>query len=137
MRVGWGAQTFGLFFKPMIEELGWSRSVMTGALLARDLVRAGTPPDKARNNAEITTLSINFPLFTADLLPQAVTVAAARPMNIPPRGRVPFGPPASAVLSWSGIQHAAQEQDRAGPNVSDEEDERSVDCYLNGVFAGT
>ena len=44
MRVGLGAQTFGFFFKPMIEELGWSRSVMTGALLARDLVRAGTSP---------------------------------------------------------------------------------------------
>ena len=44
MRVGLGAQTFGFFFKPMIEELGWSRSVMTGALLARDLVRAGASP---------------------------------------------------------------------------------------------
>ena len=27
MRVGLGAQTFGFFFKPMIEELSWSRSV--------------------------------------------------------------------------------------------------------------
>ena len=44
MRVGLGAQTFGFFFKPMIDELGWSRSVMTGALLARDLVRAGASP---------------------------------------------------------------------------------------------
>lgn len=44
MRVGLGAQTFGFFFKPMIEELGRSRTVMTGALLARDLVRAGVSP---------------------------------------------------------------------------------------------
>ncbi len=44
MRVGLGAQTFGFFFKPMIDELGWSRSVMTAALLARDLVRAGASP---------------------------------------------------------------------------------------------
>lgn len=44
MRVGLGTQTFGFFFKPMIDELGWSRSVMTGALLARDLVRAGASP---------------------------------------------------------------------------------------------
>ncbi len=44
MRVGLGAQTFGFFFKPMIEELGWNRTVMTGALLARDLVRAGASP---------------------------------------------------------------------------------------------
>lgn len=44
MRVGLGAQTFGFFFKPMIEELGWSRTVMTGALLTRDLVRAGASP---------------------------------------------------------------------------------------------
>ena len=44
MRVGLGAQTFGFFFKPMIEELGWNRTVMTAALLARDLVRATTSP---------------------------------------------------------------------------------------------
>lgn len=44
MRVGLGAQTFGFFFKPMIDELGWSRSVMTGALLVRDLVGAGAYP---------------------------------------------------------------------------------------------
>lgn len=44
MRVGLGAQTFGFFFKPMIEELGWSRTVMTAALLARDLVSAGVYP---------------------------------------------------------------------------------------------
>lgn len=44
MRVGLGAQTFGFFFKPMIEELGWNRTVMTAALLVRDLVSAGTYP---------------------------------------------------------------------------------------------
>ena len=44
MRVGLRAQTFGFFFKPMIDELGWSRSVMTAALLTRDLVRAGASP---------------------------------------------------------------------------------------------
>ncbi len=44
MRVGLGPQRFGFFFKPMIEELGWSRSVMTGALLARDLVGAAIAP---------------------------------------------------------------------------------------------
>lgn len=44
MRVGLGPQTFGFFFKPMIEELGWSRSVMTGALLARDLVGVAIGP---------------------------------------------------------------------------------------------
>ncbi|MXZ90819.1 MAG: MFS transporter [Chloroflexi bacterium] len=44
MRVGLGAQTFGFFFKPMVEELGWNRTVMTAALLARDLVRATTSP---------------------------------------------------------------------------------------------
>ena len=44
MRVGLGPQTFGFFFKPMVEELGWSRSVMTGALLARDLVGAAIGP---------------------------------------------------------------------------------------------
>ena len=44
MRVGLGAQTFGFFFKPLIEELGWSRTVMTAALLARDLVSAGVYP---------------------------------------------------------------------------------------------
>ena len=44
MRVGLGAQTFGFFFKPMLAELGWSRVVMTGALLSRDLVRAGISP---------------------------------------------------------------------------------------------
>ena len=44
MRVGLGAQTFGFFFKPMTAELGWSRTVMTGALLVRDLVRAVISP---------------------------------------------------------------------------------------------
>ena len=44
MRVGLGAQTFGFFFKPMIEELGWNRTVMTGALLVRDLISAGAYP---------------------------------------------------------------------------------------------
>ena len=44
MRVGLGAQTFGFFFKPLIEEPGWSRSVMTAALLTRDLVSAGAYP---------------------------------------------------------------------------------------------
>ena len=44
MRVGLGAQTFGFFFKPMLAELGWSRVVLTGALLSRDLVRAGISP---------------------------------------------------------------------------------------------
>lgn len=44
MRVGLGAQTFGFFFKPMLEELGWNRTVMTGALLVRDLVSAGAYP---------------------------------------------------------------------------------------------
>ena len=44
MRVGLGAQTFGFFFKPMTDELGWSRTVMTGALLVRDLVRAVISP---------------------------------------------------------------------------------------------
>ena len=44
MRVGLGAQTFGFFFKPIIEELGWSRTVMTSAFLARDLVSASAFP---------------------------------------------------------------------------------------------
>ena len=44
MRVGLGAQTFGFFFKPMIEELGWNRTVMTAALLVRDLVSSGVYP---------------------------------------------------------------------------------------------
>ncbi len=44
MRVGLGAQTFGFFFKPMIEELGWNRTIMTSALLVRDLVSAGAYP---------------------------------------------------------------------------------------------
>ena len=31
MRVGLGPQTFGFFFKPMAEELGWSRTVLRPA----------------------------------------------------------------------------------------------------------
>ena len=38
MRVGLGPQTFGFFFKPMAEELGLSRSLLTGGLIVRDLV---------------------------------------------------------------------------------------------------
>ena len=31
MRVGLGPQTIGFFFKPMAEELGWSRTVLRPA----------------------------------------------------------------------------------------------------------
>ena len=44
MRVGLGPQTFGFFFKPMAEELGWSRTVLTAGLLARDLVGVALGP---------------------------------------------------------------------------------------------
>ena len=42
MRVGLGPQTFGFFFKPMAEELGWTRSMLTGGVLVRDVIGAAT-----------------------------------------------------------------------------------------------
>ena len=33
VRAGLGNQTFGFFIKPLTEELGWSRAVLTGALI--------------------------------------------------------------------------------------------------------
>ena len=44
MRVGLGPQTFGFFFKPMAEELGWSGSMLTAGLLARDLIGVAIGP---------------------------------------------------------------------------------------------
>ena len=44
MRVGLGPQTFGFFFKPMIEELGWSRTMLTWGLMTRELLGAALGP---------------------------------------------------------------------------------------------
>ena len=44
MRVGLGAQTFGFFFKPMSEELGWSRAMLTGGLMTRSLIGVSLSP---------------------------------------------------------------------------------------------
>lgn len=40
IRVGLGLQTFGFFFKPMSEELGWTRSMLTGGLMTNNILGA-------------------------------------------------------------------------------------------------
>ena len=44
MRGGLGLHTFGLFFKPMSDELGWTRSMLTGALMTRIVLGTGMGP---------------------------------------------------------------------------------------------
>ena len=44
MRVGLGPQTFGFFFKPMAEELGWTRTVLTAGMMTRDLIGIALGP---------------------------------------------------------------------------------------------
>jgi MFS family permease len=44
MRGRLGLHTFGLFFEPMSAELGWSRSMLTGALMTRILLGTGMGP---------------------------------------------------------------------------------------------
>lgn len=44
IRMGLGQQTFGFFFKPMIAELAWSRTILTGGLVTRYLVLALLAP---------------------------------------------------------------------------------------------
>ena len=58
-----------------------------------------------------------------------------RSVRVPDGGL--WGASFSAVLFRVGIRHSAQEQDRAGAGVADEEDEKSVDRHHNGFFAGT
>ena len=44
MRVGLGPQTFGFFFKPMAEELGWTRTLLTGGLLTQHIIGLALGP---------------------------------------------------------------------------------------------
>ena len=44
IRVGLGLQTFGFFFKPMSEELGWTRSMLTGGLMTNNIIGAALGP---------------------------------------------------------------------------------------------
>lgn len=44
VRAGLGNQTFGFFIKPLTEELGWSRAVLTGALMTQNIVGATVAP---------------------------------------------------------------------------------------------
>ena len=44
LRVGLGPQTFGFFFKPMSEDLGWSRTILTGGILTRSIIGYAISP---------------------------------------------------------------------------------------------